>query len=281
MCYLWSLVLLLLFCLFIVADMKKILHAFRLLPVLVLPSFSSGKSLTRVQKWWVNCVIKIICMYNVSPERASISGNRCRTHWYLTCVACVCARARTCDISVRALAQSCELWHACCIIALSAGEFLLLTVIPRKVKGKRRKKKLSLFLNFPSETPLHFVGGHLHLCGVMKLIVWIVSAQQRSWWKWRKGKIPVTEYGRLKIKCWRSEKRAWTSCWIAKALNSVLIFKTDSFVHPRSYNSYSNSLWSLLYREGALTAQLTGIIMCKCCVFKSFFCVGAVFKQKK
>lgn len=142
MCYLWSLVLLLLFCLFIVADMKKILHAFRLLPVLVLPSFSSGKSLTRVQKWWVNCVIKIICMYNVSPERASISGNRCRTHWYLTCVACVCARARTCA----------HVWHFCksigpivwavtCVLHYCSLSWRVSASYSNPKEGKRQKKK--------------------------------------------------------------------------------------------------------------------------------------------
>ena len=94
---------------------------------------------------------------------------------------------------------------------------------PKEGKRQIRKAKSQLFY-FHSGTPLRFVSGCLRLwtdeidCVKSECSAKVLMDME-------KGKFPVAEYSRLKIKWWRSEWRAWTSCWIAKALNGFWYLK--------------------------------------------------------
>lgn len=95
---------------------------------------------------------------------------------------------------------------------------------PKEGKKRVKKSKKSAFLIFTQK--------HLF---ILSLDAYICV----EWWDWLceewvlskgldgrgKGKFPVTEYRRIKIKWWRSEGRVCTSCWIAKASNSVWYLK--------------------------------------------------------
>ncbi len=91
-------------------------------------------------------------------------------------------------------------------------------------EGKKQIKKARSQL-FSTQEHLFILSLGAYIC--VEWLDWLC-------WEWvlskgldghGKRKFPVTEYSRLKIKWWRSEWRAWTSCWIAKASNSVWYLK--------------------------------------------------------